>query len=56
MKRLEVSGAARPLYMSLGVKGLSQRRRPITPSGIEPPPPPPVFEGTHLVCFNFCGK
>ena len=27
MKRLEVSGAVRPLYRSLGVKGLSKKSR-----------------------------
>jgi len=27
MQRLEVSGAVRPLYVSLGVKGLTQRFR-----------------------------
>ena len=34
MKRLEVSGAVRPLYVSLGVKGLKGSVQPHDPAAV----------------------
>ena len=42
MQRLEVSGAVRPIYGSLGVKRL--RMNAVTPI----PPPPPPFKKCYL--------